>query len=263
VTAPRDEDEPPMDDQHHAPPQASDVWDIPPRGDIRTRLSGVVYTAVLTPADGRKNWEDLITAFGWAFRDVADATLVLKLGGPNLLREHHQMLMLLTKLSPMQCRIVALHGYLDDGDYAQLIGATTYYVNASLCEGLCMPLMEFLCCGVPALAPNHTSMADYIEPDFAFVIDSVAGQPALWPHGEHEVYRTTRHRIDWNSLMQAYRQSYLVAKNQPGTYAAMSASALQQMQNYCSADTVAQSLRNFLQPLAARSRAPSAADLIY
>lgn len=232
--------------------QVASGWNIPPRTDITARLSGVVYTAIITAADGRKNWEDMLTAFGWAFRDVEDATLVLKVGGPDLLWEHHKMLMLLTKLSPMKCRVVVLHGYLDDADYSQLIGATTYYVNASLCEGLCMPLLEFLCCGVPALAPGHTSMADYIDPDLAFVIDSIDGEPALWPHGDYQIYRSSRHRIHWHSLMEAYRQSYQVAKNDPARYAAMSASALKQMENYCSIDTVARSLREFIVPLAPR-----------
>jgi glycosyltransferase involved in cell wall biosynthesis len=228
-----------------APPVCAG-WEVPPFYDVHTTLSGVVYTAVLTPSDGRKNWEDLITAFGWAFRDVADATLVLKLGGPKQDRHHLQMLMLLTKLSPMKCRIIALHGYLDEADYSQLIGASTYYVNASLCEGLCMPLMEFLCCGVPAIAPDHTSMADYVDPDFAFVVDSTPGLPALWPHGDHQVDRTSRHQINWHSLMRAYRQSYIVAKTEPGTYAAMSANALSRMRDYCATDNIAAQLNVFL-----------------
>jgi len=222
-------------------------WDVPPLFDVSTRLSGVVYTAVLTPSDGRKNWEDIITAFGWAFRDVADATLVLKLGGPDRLKHHHQMLMLLSKLSPMKCRVIALHGFLDDADYNQLIGASTYYVNASLCEGLCMPLMEFLCCGVPAIAPNHTAMADYISPDFAFVVDSAPNLPTVWPHGDHQVYTTSRHQINWHSLMLAYRQSYLVAKTDVAAYTAMSESAMSAMQAYCATDRIALQLRQFLE----------------
>lgn len=228
-----------------APPTAAG-WKVPPLYDVHITLSGVVYTAVLTPSDGRKNWEDLITAFGWAFRDVADATLVLKLGGPRQDRHHLQMLMLLTKLSPMKCRIIALHGYLDEADYSQLIGASTYYVNASLCEGLCMPLLEFLCCGVPAIAPDHTSMADYIDEDFAFVVESTPGLPALWPHGDHQVDRTSRHQINWHSLMRAYRRSYVVAKAHPDTYALMSANALTRMHEYCSTDGVSAQLEAFL-----------------
>jgi glycosyltransferase involved in cell wall biosynthesis len=222
-------------------------WDIPAMFDVDTRLSGVVYTAVLTPSDGRKNWEDIITAFGWAFRDVDDATLVLKLGGPDQLKHHHQMLMLMSKLSPMKCRIIALHGYLDDADYHQLIGASTYYVNASLCEGLCMPLLEFLCCGIPAIAPDHTSMADYICRDFAFVIDSAPNLPTVWPHGDHQVYRTSRHQINWHSLMLAYRQSYLLAKADVFAYVSMSENAMETMRAYCSTDPIASQLQHFLE----------------
>jgi glycosyltransferase involved in cell wall biosynthesis len=221
-------------------------WEVPPKSLVRTRLNGVVYTAVITPTDGRKNWENIISAFGWAFRDVPDATLLLKLGGPHQQQHHLEMLMVLTKLSPIKCRVIALHGYLDEAEYSQLIGATTYYVNASLCEGLCMPLLEFLCSGVPAIAPDHTSMADYIHSDFAFVVESAPSLPSFWPHGDHQVYRTSRHQINWYSLMMAYRQSYIIAKSNPQKYSAMSASALEHMQSYCSAQAISAGLETFL-----------------
>jgi hypothetical protein len=80
-------------------------WNLPPVMRIRTRLHGVVYTAVLAPAAGRKNWEDLITAFCWTFRDTDEATLVLKLTGTDLAHQHIRLLMLLTKLSPFKCRM--------------------------------------------------------------------------------------------------------------------------------------------------------------
>ena len=221
-------------------------WEVPARALVRTRLTGVVYTAVITPTDGRKNWENIISAFGWAFRDVSDATLVLKLGGPHQQQHHLEMLMVLTKLSPINCRVIALHGYLDEAEYSQLIGATTYYVNASLCEGLCMPLLEFLCSGVPAIAPDHTSMADYIHSDFAFVVESAPSLPSFWPHGDHQIYRTSRHQINWHSLMMAYRQSYIVAKSNPQRYKAMSTSAIEHMQNYCSVKSISGKLETFL-----------------
>jgi hypothetical protein len=37
---------------------------------LRFTLSGVVYTAVLNPVDQRKNWNDLLAAFIWAFRTI-------------------------------------------------------------------------------------------------------------------------------------------------------------------------------------------------
>ena len=223
-------------------------WDLPPRLPIHTRLRGLVYTTVLTPTAGRKNWEDLITAFCWTFRDTEDVTLILKLAGTDLQRHHHKLLMLLTKLSPMRCRVIAINGYLSDDDYAGLIRATTYYVNASLCEGLCLPLIEFLGEGVPAIAPDNTAMADYLREEFAFVVASYPGIPTIWPHGDGEVNRTSYHQLDWESLAHAFRRSYEVAHGDPARYREMSRRACEAMQAYCGTEVVKSRLHAFLCP---------------
>lgn len=227
-------------------------WDIPPAMPICTRLRGVVYTAVLIPASGRKNWEDLISAFCWTFRDTEDATLVLKLGGTDLTPHHHKLLMLLSKMSPLKCRVIAIYGYLSNEAYADLIAATTYYVNTSLGEGLCLPLVEFLSQGVPAIAPDNTAMADYVRDDFAFVVDSYPGVPTVWPHGDDEVNRTTYHQLNWQSLVDAYSRSYDVAYHDPTHYQQMSRRAMQAMQAYCGHDTIKSRLQAFLCPLASQ-----------
>lgn len=221
-------------------------WALPPPLDIRMPLDGVVYTTVLTPSDGRKNWEDMLTAFAWAFRDVEDAVLVLKLGGVNLEKRHHEMVALLSKLAPFKCRIVAIHGYLDAGNYEDLIAVSDFYVNASRCEGLCMPLLEYLCAGIPAIAPDHTAMADYVDGDLAYVVASSDGEPTVWPHGDYTFNRTTRHRIDWHSLMLALRDSYVMAKSRPQEYIAMSARSITKMRDYCSDEVVERKLSGFL-----------------
>lgn len=223
-------------------------WDLPDVMPIRIRLRGLVYTAVLTPTAGRKNWEDLITAFCWSFRDSEDVTLILKLAGTDLQRHHHQLLMLLTKLSPLKCRVIAINGYLSDEDYAALVDTTTYYVNTSLCEGLCLPLIEFLSEGVPAIAPDNTAMADYIGDDLAFVVASYPGMPTVWPHGDSEINRTSYHQLDWASLTEAFRRSRDVACHDPARYSQMSHRAWQAMQTYCGTDVVKQRLHDFLCP---------------
>ena len=237
----------PEDDSGASPP-VDCGWDLPPAIPIRTRLRGLVYTAVLTPTAGRKNWEDLITAFCWTFRDTQDVTLILKLAGTDLQRHHHQLLMLLTKLSPLRCRVIAINGYLPDEDYAALVRATTYYVNTSLCEGLCLPLVEFLSEGVPAIAPDNTAMADYIRDEFAFVVASYPGIPTVWPHGDSEVNRTSYHQLDWESLSDAFRRSYEVAHHDPARYRAMSRRACEAMQAYCGPAIVKSQLHAFLCP---------------
>ncbi|KRE84593.1 hypothetical protein ASG75_11875 [Rhodanobacter sp. Soil772] len=223
-------------------------WELPPAKPIRTRLHGVVYTAVLAPAAGRKNWEDLITAFCWTFRDTADATLVLKLTGTHLAHPHIQLLMLLTKLAPFKCRVIAINGYLPDEDYAALVAATTYYVNTSLCEGLCLPLVEFLGEGVPAIAPDNTAMADYVDDSLAFVVASYPDVPTVWPHGDNEVNRTSYHQLDWQSLVDAYRRSFEVAQHDPHRYRQMSRRAHEAIQAYCGHEVVKSHLHAFLCP---------------
>jgi glycosyltransferase involved in cell wall biosynthesis len=236
----------PEDEGYSAPLPAS--WEIPTATPVRIRLRGVVYTSVLTPAAGRKNWEDLITAFCWTFRNTEDATLILKLTGKNLSHNHLQLLMMLTKLSPFKCRVIAIYGYLSDTQYSALIDATTYYVNTSLCEGQCLPLVEFLNEGVPAIAPDNTAMADYIADDLAFVVKSYPGVPTMWPHGDNEINRTSYSQLDWESLIDAYQRSYAVAHHDHDRYERMGHRARQTIQAYCGNETVKKALHRFLCP---------------
>lgn len=209
------------------------------------KVSGVVYTTVLNPADGRKNWVDLVTAFCWAFKETDDATLILKMTHHNL--EHYRVVLmtLLSRLAPFRCRVLVLHGFLEDEHYHRLIKSSTYYVNASACEGLCLPLMEFLASGRPAIAPNHSAMADYLTSDMAFVLDTSL-EPSCWPHDPTGMLYTHRHRLNWQSLMQAFRDSYHLALNHSSRYQMMSANGYHRMQSFASVEAVSKSLSDFL-----------------
>lgn len=207
-------------------------------------LEGVIYTSILSPKDGRKNWFDMVTAFCWTFRDVEDATLVLKMNERDLSIYHNTLLTLLSQLAPFKCRVVTLHAYLDDATYEELIGATSFYVNTSLCEGLCLPLMEFMCCGKPVIAPVHTAMEDYIDDGAAFIVKSSL-EHNVWPHDPRDLFRTLRYRLDWESICTAYKDSYRVVKQQPEQYIAMSEHAMSRQAAYCSGAVVKEQLRNF------------------
>jgi glycosyltransferase involved in cell wall biosynthesis len=207
-------------------------------------LHGVVYTTVLNPGDHRKNWIDMISAFCWAFHDVADATLVVKMTHHDLESYRVMLMTLLSRLAPFQCRIVVIHGFLEDEEYRDLVRHSTYYVNTSVCEGLCLPLMEFLSCGKPAIGPCHTAMQDYLDEEVAFIVDS-APQPASWPHDSRALLRAYLHRLNWESLVAAYRTSYETAKR-PVEYQRMSATAERRMGEYCSVEQVSARLGAFI-----------------
>lgn len=206
-------------------------------------LNGIVYVSVLNPNDGRKNWIDMVSAFCWAFRDVEDATLVLKMTHHEIELYRGKLLVLLTRLLPFRCRVLVLHGFLAEEEYRQLIRASSYYVNASSGEGLCLPLMEFLCSGKPAIAPPHTAMADYLSPDFSFHV-ATSLEPWCWPHDPKGMLLAHSHRLNWHSLMLAYRASYAVAADAE-RYQEMSCAALERMSRFCSLERVSSELASF------------------
>lgn len=211
----------------------------------QVRLDGVVYTSVFNPSDGRKNWEDIVTAFVWSMRDNEDATLVLKMSNTDPSSFLSKIYSAFSRLAPFKCRILVIHGYLDDDNFQQLIASTSYYVSASHCEGLCLPLMEFLSCGKPAITPAHTAMADYIDESIAFTVDAGI-ENNVWPHDPREKFQTACYRIDWESLLAGYRESYRVAKNEPKRYKKMSDKAIKQLRDYSSVASVKSQLRKFL-----------------
>lgn len=196
-------------------------------------LRGIIYTTVFNPNDGRKNWMDLLWGFCWAFREMEDVTLVMKLAYYDYEAVRGIIISEIKKLVPFKCRVVALHGFLDDDSYTKLIRESTYVVNTAHGEGQCLPLMEYMSAGKPAVAPAHTAMEDYVNHDNAFVVAS-SMEWIHWPHDPRSALRTFRYRIDWESLCQAYRESYDVAKNDPGRYLRMSRCAVDSLQKYCS-----------------------------
>jgi glycosyltransferase involved in cell wall biosynthesis len=210
----------------------------------KINLEGIVYTSVFSPIDGRKNWKDIVTAFCTAFQDVADATLVLKMAHYSLSSFLGKFHFFLQQLLPFKCRIVALHGYMDSVEYERLISATHFYISASRGEGLCLPLMEYMACGKPSISPCHTAMVDYVDSSSTIIIDSSL-EPCMWPHDSRDVFRTMRYRIDWESLVNAYRRSYDIAKNQPAVYRGMAKAASLQMNKFSSNIAVKEKLRKF------------------
>jgi glycosyltransferase involved in cell wall biosynthesis len=216
-----------------APDKTPPVFPYGSASQTRISLDGVTYLSVFNPADGRKNWRDFIAGFCCSFRDTPDATLILKLAHHGSEEFLTPILEWLYKLTPFRCRLLMLLGFLEEEQYERLVGLTSYVVNSSHGEGQCLPLMEGMARGKPAIAPSHTAMSDYIDTPQAFVVRSSA-EPATWPQDVRAAFRALRQRIDLGSLVEAYRQSYAVAKNDPARYARMSENAREAMRQQAS-----------------------------
>ncbi len=198
----------------------------------RIALDGIVYTTVLNPVDGRKNWADMVAGFIYAFRDEPHATLVLKTTHRDIHEAVTPILQDLAKLGRFRCRVLIVHGMLDDTEYARLIEASSYAVNTSHGEGQCLPLMEFMAAGRPAVAPRHTAMLEYVSPENAFVIADHQ-RPSYWPHDMRQAHRCSRHQIEFASLVRRYRESFTVARDLPERYQAMSEAAVSALGAFC------------------------------
>jgi acetyltransferase-like isoleucine patch superfamily enzyme len=205
----------------------------------------VVYTSVFNPHDGRKNWHDLVTAFCTALSTRDDATLILKFVHHDCTTALAELAALLARLRSHRCRVIAVTGYLDNASYRSLVERTTFVANCSLSEGQCLPLMEFMSGGKPAIATENTAMAEYIGSDVAFVVGS-SPEPCGWPHDVRNVFRAHRYRVDWQSLVCAFRRSYAVAKEEPALYAAMAQRASARLRDHCSEGVALEALSQFL-----------------
>jgi glycosyltransferase involved in cell wall biosynthesis len=235
-------------------------------GRSKVKLNGIVFTAVLDFADGRKNWKDIVRAFRHAHRHNPEATLVLKLSESRA-QWWEELTRLLIRNSPFDCRVVAIRGDMTDSDYRALIAATHWVVNGSNAEGLSLPLMEFMSAGRPTVAPKHTALADYIDSSNSLTVASdeeewiwpqhvIEGEGWSWTLPPDAVTPTTRHRLSWSGLCAAFEEAYRLSTTEADRYSAMAAAARESMRRFCGDETVAVRLDGFLGLSQRRSEAP-------
>ncbi len=220
---------------------------------VSLELEGVVYSAVLNPVDGRKNWTDLLATFVFAFRDQPLATLILKATHRDLAEGALPILKDLAKLGPFACRVVIIQGLLAQAEYDAFLNATSFTVNSSHGEGQCLPLMEFMAAGRPAIAPRHTAMVDYVSDGNAFVVEAHQ-RPAFWPHDQRQASRCLRYDVVFASLVRRYRESFAVARDEPQRYARMSQAATQALLGFCSDQVVAERFGQVLDTVARKGQ---------
>ncbi|MCB1855864.1 MAG: hypothetical protein KDI05_13345 [Halieaceae bacterium] len=211
----------------------------------------LLYTTILNPNDGRKNWEDIITAFVYALRERPGATLLVKIANDNLDIFFEDIFTFYMRLHPFQCRLVFIHGFLPDEQYRQLVLHSHFIVNASRGEGQCLPLMEFMSSGVPAIAPRNTAMLDYVDSGNAFLVES-SPELAYWPHDPRQVFRTCWHRINWETLHRAFRESEALYRRSPRRYRRMGEAAVIALQRFCSMDVARERFARLLERLPGR-----------
>jgi glycosyltransferase involved in cell wall biosynthesis len=219
-----------------------------PRPVQGVELSGVVYTCIFNPIDGRKNWEDLLTGFMLTLRDCPDATLVLKLATKK--QDLLQKVLGRCKFMgvPHRCKVVVVSEHLSDEQMRKLAEASTYYATTTRAEGICLPLMDYLAAGRPGIAPCHTALADYFGPENGFVVESHP-EPIFFPHDPRCRFVTTWQRIVWSSLAEQLRASYVTATQKPAEYEALARRSREILHRWASVEAVQPRLQSALAEL--------------
>lgn len=221
----------PLTPPDQAEPAAEPI--VTPPQEFHIQAKGVVFASILNSRDGRKNWGDLATAFAAQFQNTEDAVLVFKLNEKDSTESFLNLERDLKRFVWLKCRVIAFNGYLEDADYQHFLDGIDFVVNASTGEGQCLPLMELMVMGTPAIAPDHTSMADYITQENAFILPATRFLTG-WPHDPRFIYSTTAFRVPWDALRDTYGVAYQCAKSAPEKYQKMSLAAASQLENHCS-----------------------------
>jgi glycosyltransferase involved in cell wall biosynthesis len=212
-------------------------------------LRGLVYTTRLISGDRRQDARDLLAAFLLAFRDRDDVTLVVALE-PGRERddrglEHLQALYRGLGLTH-RCRVVVIADGLDAARVRELIRATTYAVEISRAEAMGLALRRALAAGRPAVAPDHTAMADVMDESVGLVLRSDP-EPTSWPFDPERRITTMWNRIVWSDLRDRLIESAVVALHHPARYRAWAEAARQRMTEQACAEAAQARLREVLE----------------
>ncbi|MFV1964854.1 MAG: glycosyltransferase [Pirellulaceae bacterium] len=210
---------------------------LPYRSQSPLSLSGVVYTSIFNPDDGRKNWQDLLTGFLLALGDREDATLVVKLITRRAESAERLIRFYRGRDIPHRCKLIFVCDFMSDEQMRQLVDASTFYLQTTKAEGNCLPLMNYLAAGRPGISPSHSAISDYFDSKVGFVVDSHP-EPAAWPHDPGLRLRTSWGRLVWPSLYQQLRASYELATQDAKGYAEMADRCRTRMQNWASYEAV-------------------------
>jgi hypothetical protein len=218
---------------------------LPPVDFEQLDLSGVVFTSIFNPNDGRKNWTDLLTAFLTALGDKEDATLVIKLVTRNPLAISKVLGYYRGRDIPHRCKLKIVTEYLTDQQLCELAAASTYYIQTTKAEGNCLPLMNYLAAGRPGISPCHSAISDYFDNEIGLIADSHQ-EPAAWPHDPRLRIRSTWARLVWPSMVEQIRESYRIAKDERETYCRLSQNARAKLDSWAGMESVQQRLLDAL-----------------
>lgn len=119
----------------------------------------------------RKNPEGVVRAFSMAFKDVANARLVLKTAGYNVMPSMVDRLSRIIEESGIANKIVFVKEHLTHDDILNLVAASDVYTSCHRGEGFGIGMLEAMRVGTPVIATNYGGNTEFCREDTAFLVD--------------------------------------------------------------------------------------------
>ncbi len=120
----------------------------------------------------RKGTDVLLEAYQRAFTAADDVCLVLKDHSDDLFyREHHARDRIKElQADPLAPEILHLDQFLPEPELAALYRACDVAVFPYRAEGFCMPILEAMACGVPAIVPRFGACLDFCAAETSYLM---------------------------------------------------------------------------------------------
>ena len=196
------------------------------------------FLYILNPHDIRKNFGNLVTAFVKFREDYPDAVLILKMTAQGDLGKLQQTAF--RREFPMFEDTLFENVYfspqkLTDSKLQMLMESCEKYVSPSRAEGQNLPLCEAMVSDRVCIAPDHTSMKDYINHDSAIILDHHPWMIDETTHKYKDFWGFSWYSVPEDTILSALKKSMKLTSGQKRT---MIASAKNNVEAFCSPKAV-------------------------
>jgi hypothetical protein len=196
------------------------------------------FLYILNPHDIRKNFGNLVTAFVKFREDYPDAILILKMTAQGDLGKLQQTAF--RREFPVFEDTLFENVYfipqkLTDSKLQMLMESCEKYVSPSRAEGQNLPLCEAMVSDRVCIAPDHTSMKDYINHDSAIILDHHPWMIDETTHKYKDFWGFSWYSVPEDTILSALKKSMKLTSGQKRT---MIASAKNNVEAFCSPKAV-------------------------
>lgn len=196
------------------------------------------FLYILNPHDIRKNFGNLVTAFV-KFRETnPDAVLILKMTAKGELAKLQETAFRREFPAFPETNfdnVYFIPERLSDSKLQLLMNSCQNYVSPSRAEGQNLPLCEAMLSGMLCIAPDHTSMGDYVTEDSAIVLESNPWIIDETTHKYSEFWGFSWYNVGEQAILDALNKSTLLTSEEKN---AMIDKAKQNVSDFCSPEAV-------------------------